>query len=96
MLRHYTLSDNGIKHIPVRCGRHNLPGFAPRIGRQYEILDCLGEYQQYRMIGLNMAAAIVIHRNTVNLGEAARQGKHVIQDNKECLLRRLFLPVGMV
>ena len=39
--------------------------------------DRLGEDQRYRMAGLNLPAAIVIHRNTVHLVEAAKQGKHV-------------------
>ena len=46
---------------------------ALRIGRQGEIRDRSSEGQHYRMAGLNLLAAIVIHWNTVHLGEAVRQ-----------------------
>ncbi len=49
---------------------------APRIGRQGEIRDRSSEGQHYRMAGLNLLAAIVIHWNTAHLGEAVRQRKH--------------------
>ena len=76
LLRHYTLSDDDIEHIRVRRGGHNRLGFALRIGRQCEIRDRSSEGQQYRMAGLNLLAAIVIHWNTAHLGEAVRQRKH--------------------
>ena len=76
LLRHYTLSDDDIEHIRVRRGEHNRLGFALRIGRQYEIRDRLSEGQQSCMAGLNLLAAIVIHWNTVHLGEAAIRRKH--------------------
>ena len=49
---------------------------ALRIGRQGEIRDRSSEGQHYRMAGLNLLAAIVIHWNTAHLGEAVRQRKH--------------------
>ena len=49
---------------------------ALRIGRQVEIRDRSSEGQHYRMAGLNLLAAIVIHRNSTHLGEAVRQRKH--------------------
>ena len=48
---------------------------ALRIGRQGEIRDRSSEGQHYRLPGLNPLAAIVIHWNTVHLGEAVRQRK---------------------
>ena len=49
---------------------------ALRIGRQGEIRDRSSEGQHYRMAGLNLLAAIVIHWNTAHLDEAVRQWKH--------------------
>ena len=63
LLRHYTLSDDDIEHIRVRRGGHNRLGFALRVGRQCKIRDRSSEGQQYRMAGLNLLAAIVIHWN---------------------------------
>ena len=49
---------------------------ALRIGRQGETRDRSSEGQHYRMAGLNLLAALVIHWNTAHLGEAVRQRKH--------------------
>jgi len=43
---------------------------ALRIGRQGEIRDRTSEGQHYRMAGLNLLAAIIIHWNTKHLGHA--------------------------
>lgn len=43
---------------------------ALRIGRQGEIRDRTTEGQHYRIAGLNLFAAIIIHWNTGRLGEA--------------------------
>ncbi len=48
---------------------------ALRIGRQGEIRDRTSEGQHYRMAGLNLLAAIVIHWNTQQLGHAVAQRK---------------------
>ena len=61
--RHYRLSDDDIEHIRVRRGGHNRLGFALQIERQGEIRDRSSEGQQYRIAGLNLLAAIVIHWN---------------------------------
>ena len=63
LLRHYTLSDGDIEQIRVRRGGHNRLGFALRIGCQGEIHHRSSEGLQYRMAGLNLLAAIVIHWN---------------------------------
>ena len=76
LLRHYTLPDDEIEHIKARCRGHNRLGFALRVVRQGEIRDRSSGGQQYRMVGLNLLAAVVILWNTVHLGEAARQRKH--------------------
>ena len=47
-----------------------------RIGCQGEIRDRSSEGQHYRMVGLNLLAAIVIYWNTVHPGEAVGQRKH--------------------
>ena len=61
LLCNYTLSDGDIEHI--RVPGHNRLGLALQIGRQGEIRDRSSEGQQYRMAGLNLLAAIVIHWN---------------------------------
>ena len=43
---------------------------------QFPIRYRLSEGKHYRMAGLNLLAAIVIHWNTVHLSKAARQRKH--------------------
>ena len=43
-----------------------------RIGRQDAIRDRSSEGQHYRMAGLNLLAAIIIHWNAAYLGEAVR------------------------
>ena len=48
---------------------------ALRTGLQGEIRDRSSETQHYRMAGLNLLAAIVIHWNTARLGEALRRRK---------------------
>ena len=59
----FTLSDDDIEQIRVRRGGHNRLGLVLQIGSQGEIRDRLSEGQQYRMAGLNLLAAIVIHWN---------------------------------
>ena len=63
LLGRYTLSGDDIKHIRVRRGGHNRLGFVLRTGRQGQIRDRSSEGQHYRMAGLNLLAAIVIHWN---------------------------------
>lgn len=46
---------------------------ALRIGRQGEIRDRTAEGQHYRLAGLNLLAAIIIHWNTDQLGHAVRE-----------------------
>ncbi len=48
---------------------------ALRIGRQGEVRDRTAEGQHFRMVGLNLLAAIVIYWNTVHLGHAVDQRK---------------------
>jgi len=54
---------------------------ALRIGRQGEIRDRATEGQHFRMAGLNLLAASVIHWNTKHLGQAIAARK---RDNFEC------------
>jgi len=48
---------------------------ALRIGRQGEIRDRTTEGQHFRVAGLNLLAAIVIHWNSKNLGQAVAARK---------------------
>jgi TnpA family transposase len=54
---------------------------ALRIGRQGEIRDRTAEGQHFRMAGLNLLAAIVIHWNTKHLGQAVTTRK---RDRLDC------------
>ncbi|MFV0473498.1 MAG: Tn3 family transposase [Pikeienuella sp.] len=49
---------------------------ALRIGRQGEIRDRTSEGQHFRMVGLNLLAAIVIYWNTKHLGQAVTSRGH--------------------
>ena len=53
---------------------HNRLGFALRIERQGEIRDRSIKGQQYRMAGLNLLSAIVIHWNLSISGKRSDSG----------------------
>ena len=66
---------------------------ALRIGRQGEIRDRTAEGQHYRMAGLNLLTAIVIHWNTLHLGQAAAKRKQEGQSTPADLLAHIS-PLG--
>jgi TnpA family transposase len=66
---------------------------ALRIGRQGEIRDRTAEGQHYRMAGLNLLTAIVIHWNTLHLGQAAAKRKQEGQSTQADLLAHIS-PLG--
>ena len=69
------LLDADMQHGLKKGEAHHALKNALRIGRHGEIRDRSSEGQHYRLAGLNPLAAIVIHWNTVHLGEAVRQRK---------------------
>ncbi|WP_029061426.1 Tn3 family transposase [Labrenzia sp. DG1229] len=66
---------------------------ALRIGRQGEIRDRTSEGQHYRMVGLNLLAAIVIHWNTKHLGNAVAERRREGSDCSPNLLAHIS-PLG--
>ena len=63
------------------------------IGRQGEIRDRTTEGQHYRMVGLNLLAAIIIYWNTKHLGQAVARRRRVNLDWSPDLLAH-FSPLG--